>query len=271
MRVDGRMRLVEFVLKPTGDAGNLTATILDSRAIGNSRSNASRKIRNDLTRMSRFIFGMDDDLKSCYATLRYTDRISHLVKRYRGLRIVKTPSLYESLLITILGQQVSVAAAQSIRLRLMESLGDTIVYKGIKHLGIPRPEHLANAGEAKLKELGVSRQKARYLTEISQRIADGRINRKSFLGASRRQTLEKLIELPGVGRWTAEIVAMRGLGFPDVFPAGDLGLQVAAQKVFDMDHRPTEKELRGIADQWEGWRSYAAFYLWMTLMESGYA
>ncbi|MFC1886465.1 DNA-3-methyladenine glycosylase family protein [Thermodesulfobacteriota bacterium] len=271
MGVAGRMRLVEFALKPLADAGNLTAAALDARASGNLHSKASRKIKTELTEMSRFIFGLDDDLKSCYAALRSTNRISRLVKRYRGLRIVKTPSIYESLLITILGQQVSVAAAHSIRLRLMESLGDTIVYNGVKYLGMPPPKRLADTGEARLKDLGVSRQKARYLIEMSQRVADGRLNRKSLLSASCEEAMEKLIEIPGVGRWTAEIVAMRGLGFPDLFPAGDLGLQVAAQKVFEMGHRPSEKELRDIAGQWEGWRSYAAFYLWMTLMESGYA
>jgi DNA-3-methyladenine glycosylase II len=203
--------------------------------------------------------------------LSRTPQIYRLVKRYRGLRIVKTPNLYESLLITILGQQVSVASAQSQRRRLMKTFGDAIEFDGQQYFGVPEPERLADAGERRLREIGISRQKAHYLVEMARRTAEERVSRHSLHGVPCEQAMEKLMEIPGVGRWTAEIVVMRGLGFQDVFPAGDLGLQVAVERVFGFEHRPSEKELRDFASRWEDWRSYAAFYLWMTLMEGGYA
>ena len=76
---------------------------------------------------------------------------------------------------------------------------------------------------------------------------------------------DRLGEIKGVGRWTAEIVLMRGLGRPDIFPAGDLGLQAAVQELWGLSERPPEKAVREIAERWAGWRSYAAFYLWMIL------
>jgi DNA-3-methyladenine glycosylase II len=269
--LDGALRLIDYRLPEKGAGGRLQATVLDNSKSKGSKTRKFPGVRKELIKQTRFIFGLDDDLKSCYAVFRRFPRIHRLSKRYRGLRIVKTPNLYESLLITILGQQVSVSAAQSQRKRLMQALGETIVFQGQPHLGVPAPERLVEAGEAGLRKLGISRQKSRYLVEIAQRTADGRISSSALEGMSCKEAMERLMETPGIGRWTAEIAAMRGIGFPDVFPAGDLGLQVAAQKVFDLPDRPSENQLRDLAVEWEGWRSYAAFYLWMTLMEGGYA
>ena len=271
MRVAGTVRLVEYSFEPRRGAGFLRAIVLDELGSNRSQGNTPRSIRADLTDVSRFVFGLEDDLGACYSVLSRTPQIYRLVKRYRGLRIVKTPSLYESLLITILGQQVSVAAAQSQRRRLMRAFGEVIEFEEREYFGVPEPERLADAGEGRLRGIGISRQKAHYLVEMARRIAEGQVSRHSFHGVPCEQAIERLVEIPGVGRWTAEIVVMRGLGFQDVFPAGDLGLQVAVERAFGFAHRPSEKELRDFASRWEGWRSYAAFYLWMTLMEGGYA
>ena len=112
---------------------------------------------------------------------------------------------------------------------------------------------------------GLSRQKSAYLLEIAHRAAAGELDREAFATLSDEDAIKRLCEIKGVGRWTAEIALMRGLGRNDVFAAGDLGLQVAVQELRGMRKRPSEKALRKIAERWKGWRSYAAFYLWMTL------
>ena len=271
MKPAGSLGLVDYDFDAGGKTDRLHIAVRDAADTTRFEENKIREIRSDLKTAAHFIFGFDDDLKRCYTVLRRTPELRAMVKRYRGLRIVKTPDLYESLLITILGQQVSVASAQSQRRRLMETFGRAICIEDQTYLSMPEPDRLADAGEKGLRSIGVSRQKTRYLLEIAGRIADGRLDRPGLMKMSCEAAMERLMEIPGVGRWTAEIAAMRGLGFQDVFPAGDLGLQVAAQKAFGMTDRPTEKELRDLARQWEGWRSYAAFYLWMTLMEGGYA
>jgi DNA-3-methyladenine glycosylase II len=133
------------------------------------------------------------------------------------------------------------------------------------HCLYPTPRQLLEAGEPALRAQGVSRQKSAYLLEIADRAAVGELDRTAFAALSDEDAIGRLCEIKGVGRWTAEIVLMRGLGRPDVFPAGDLGLQVAVQELRGMRERPSEKKLRKIAERWRGWRSYAAFYLWMTL------
>jgi DNA-3-methyladenine glycosylase II len=76
---------------------------------------------------------------------------------------------------------------------------------------------------------------------------------------------QALMALRGVGRWTAEYALMRGLGARDELPAADVGLQIAATRLYGLERRPTEPELRALAEPWTGWRSYYAFYLWFTL------
>ena len=267
----GRSRLVEYDFRRRRNSGFLKAVLLGGSDPEGSRENSPTVEPDDLRDLSRFIFGLDDDLKACYAALNGTAQIQPLVRRYRGLRMLRTPDLYESLLIAILGQQVSVASAQAQRKRLMATFGERISYEGRNHPGIPKPERLLEAGEKRLRDTGLTRQKARYLFEAARQIAEDRISRQSLRGVTCEQAVERLMEIPGVGRWTAEIVAMKGLGFPDVFPAGDLGLQMAAERIFNLPRRPSERELRDIASRWDGWRSYAAFYLWMTLMDGGYA
>ncbi len=133
------------------------------------------------------------------------------------------------------------------------------------HYFYPTAQQLIEAGELALREQGLSRQKATYLLEIANRAAMGELDREAFAALSDEDALGRLREIKGVGRWTAEIALMRGLGRNDVFAAGDLGLQVAVQHLLGMPERPSEKDLRKIAERWKGWRSYAAFYLWMTL------
>ena len=129
----------------------------------------------------------------------------------------------------------------------------------------PSPQQLIEAGEGGLRAQGVSRQKAATLLGIARRTAEGELERSAWATLSDEEALKRLCEIKGVGRWTAEIVLMRGLGRPDIFPAGDLGLQAALQELWGLPERPSEKAAREIAERWAGWRSYAAFYLWMIL------
>jgi len=271
LKVAGCARLVEYALASGEDDPSLVLAMPHDPEPKRPRAHSGKRVGAEFTRISRFIFGMDDDLQAAYAVLDRIPRISRLVIRYDGLRLFKAPDLYEALLIAVLGQQVSVASAQSQRRRLMTVFGEKIRFEGQDYFGLPDPGRMLDLGEDRLREIGISRQKSRYLVQMAQGAVDGRLVRESFDGESCEGAIERLMRIPGVGRWTAEIVAMRGLGFQDVFPAGDLGLQAAVQKTFGMDHRPSEKALRELSCRWKGYRSYAALYLWMTLMEQGYA
>ncbi len=264
--LDGAPAVAEFDLACAGEM-ELRLASYGGKSLHPGRKKTA--LLEALATEARFLWGLNDDAKGYYASMSCDRRIALLLKRFGALRIVRAPDLYEALLVAVVGQQVSVRAAQSIRRRLMQNMGTRITVDDgpgrEDHYLYPTPQQIITANESVLRENGLSRQKSAYLTAIAEHAVKGELDREAFAGLSDEDAVARLREIKGIGRWTAEIAAMRGLGRPDIFPAGDLGLQVAVQELWGMPQRPSEEALRKIARRWSGWRSYAAFYLWMTL------
>jgi len=250
-------------------AGTMRLHLVSLRGHAAQRGKKKAALLKELRKQALFLWGLDDDVGGHHESMASDRDIAPLVERFETLRIVRAPDLYEALLVTVIGQQVSVRAAQSIRRRLMQNVGMRITVDNAfgheNYFFYPTARQLIKAGDLELRKQGLSRQKSKYLLEIANRAAAGELDRGAFATLSDEEALKRLCEIKGVGRWTAEIVMMQGLGRNDVFAAGDLGLQVAMQELRGMRKRPSEKALRKIAERWKGWRSYAAFYLWMTL------
>lgn len=264
VRLDERPVVVEFSF-PAAPVGRLRVTIVRAPAGHERPGDPHPPIAPALRQLAATVWSLGDDLQRCYRIFKDDPVMAPLLGRCRGLRMIRTPDLYEALLIAVVNQQVSVAAAESIRRRMNAALGDRMVSNGMTYTGYPSPRRLLAARPTTLRTLGLSRQKARYVQEIAERAAAGALAAALFDPLDDEGAVAKLMEIPGVGRWTAEIVLMRGLGRADVFPAGDLGLIVAVQRVLRRQTRPTEDEVRALAEHWKGWRSYGALYLWRSL------
>ncbi|MEP4078119.1 DNA-3-methyladenine glycosylase family protein [Haloferula sp.] len=152
---------------------------------------------------------------------------------------------FEALLDAIVSQQVSVAAGNAIWGRL----------KSAKLTG---PRKISAASDEELRACGLSRQKIRYAREL----AAARINYRSLRGLPTDEVVTVLTEVPGIGRWTAEIYSMFSLGHADAFAAGDLALQESARMLFELNERPSESHLRTMSEAWSPWRAVAARVLW---------
>lgn len=152
---------------------------------------------------------------------------------------------FEALLDAIVSQQISVAAANSIWKRLQEAQ-------------LIAPADVVAAHEDNLRICGLSRPKIRY----AKALAESGFNYAALRDAPTAEVITQLIEIKGIGRWTAEIYAMFSLGRADVFAAGDLALQEAARILFDLPERPPEKDFNKMAEAWSPWRSVAARLLW---------
>ena len=155
------------------------------------------------------------------------------------------PDGFAELLSAIISQQVSVASANAIWGRM-------------KAARLTGPRQVARASEEDLRAVGLSRQKIRY----AQELAGAGINYKKLRGMPTDAVIKRLVQVPGIGAWTAEIYAMFSLGRADVFAPGDLALQEASKILFDLPERPKEREFREMARQWAPWRSVAARLLW---------
>lgn len=152
---------------------------------------------------------------------------------------------FEPLLSAIVSQQVSVASADAIWRRLQEA-------------GLTGAHRIAQADDEDLRACGLSRQKIRYARELAR----AGIDFAALRGMPTEAVVARLVEVPGIGRWTAEIYAMFSLGRADVFAPADLALQEAARVLFEMEARPREREFREMAEAWAPWRAVAARLLW---------
>ena len=157
---------------------------------------------------------------------------------------------YTTLLRTIVGQQVSVAAANSIWNKLEAAFG----------AGCPA-EVMAAAEFDALRACGLSRQKQGYARSLCELVVSGALDFDN-LPADDEEAIAELVQIKGIGRWSAEIYLLFAEGRPDIWPAGDLAVQVQAGRIFLEGERPSEKALRTLAEGWRPHRGTAALFLW---------
>ncbi len=157
---------------------------------------------------------------------------------------------YETLLRTIIGQQVSVKAAQSIWNKLEAGLGD-----------LKNPQSVLGHDEDYLRSFGLSRQKQSYAISLAEQVVDGRLDLMN-LPHDDEAAIAMLTAVKGIGRWSAEVYLLFAEGRPDIWPAGDLAVQIQLGKIMGLDAKPTEKKTREIAESWRPYRGAAAVFTW---------
>ncbi|MBC7604075.1 MAG: helix-turn-helix domain-containing protein [Ramlibacter sp.] len=178
-----------------------------------------------------------------------------------GLRVPGTMSGYELAVRAVLGQQITVAAARTLAQRLVNTFGEPIEtpMPQLQRL-FPEPAVLAQASGDSLGQLGIVKQRQAAIVAIAKAVAEKRIQLHG--GADVASTLDALKELPGIGDWTAQYIAMRALRWPDAFPAGDIALHKALG-VLDAPNRA--KAAQAASQDWKPWRSYAVIRAWAEL------
>lgn len=206
-----------------------------------------------LTARLRALFDLDARPAAVAAHLGRDPLLRASLRRHPGLRVPGAFDGFEAALRVVLGQQVTVRAATTVAGRLAAALGEPIrtPFPALDRLA-PTPQSVAEAGEGRIAALGMPGARARTLGALSRAVAGGDLTLERHAGP---EALEALRALPGVGDWTAQVVAMRALGDPDAFPAGDLGVLRALGAA-----SPRQAEAR--AERWRPWRAYAAVHLW---------
>ena len=209
----------------------------------------------------RGLLDLDADPEAIVDLLGGDPHVRPLVSAAPGRRIPRTVDGQELAIRAVLGQQVSTAAARTYTARLVAELGErvddpagglTSVFPSVEVLAA-EPTRIAHA-------LRIPRTRQACLTTLIEALADGTIDVGP--GADWDRVRERLLSLPGVGTWTADIIAMRGLGHPDVLPVADLGVRKAADQL-GLPSRTSA--LAAHSTQWKPWRSYATQYLWAIL------
>jgi DNA-3-methyladenine glycosylase II len=155
---------------------------------------------------------------------------------------------YETLLRTIVGQQVSVASADAVWNRLAAA-------------GLVAPADIALAPDESLRAAGLSRQKIGYARSLAEEVASGRLDLSALPGED-EAAIAALTRIKGIGRWSAEIYLLFAEGRGDIWPAGDLAVQIEVGQLLGLDARPDEQATRALAERWRPHRGAAAVFAW---------
>jgi DNA-3-methyladenine glycosylase II len=189
-------------------------------------------------------------LKAVAELCKMDPDLAQVVERYGAPPLWDREPGFPTLIHIILEQQVSLASARAAFIKLVEASGKIT------------PERFRQFSYAELKSIGFSRQKTRYSRELSHAITCGDLDLYSFDTQTDTEVRQQLIEIKGIGRWTADIYLLMGLLRPDIWPSGDLALAKGVQRLKSLPDLPSTDLQDKIAQGWAPWRSVAARIVW---------
>ncbi|HUK04955.1 MAG TPA: DNA-3-methyladenine glycosylase [Burkholderiales bacterium] len=176
-----------------------------------------------------------------------------IMRRHPRVHLVPRGAPFHTLARAIVGQQISVAAAQSVWNK----------FSGIALEIVP--ERILRLKATQLRACGLSERKCEYISDLARRFADGEVHVHRWPQMSDDDVIADLVQVRGIGRWTAEMFLMFNLLRPDVFPLGDLGLQKGLRLAYHGGRKVSLATLRRRGESWRPWRSVATWYLWRSL------
>lgn len=209
----------------------------------------------------RWSLSLDVDLAPFYRWAQRDHTLAALTTRCYGLRPLRAPTVFEALITAITAQQVNLTFATTTRSRLIRGYGKSLTLNGKTFYAFPTPEALADAPLQELREMQFSWRKAEYIVNLARLVAIGELTLHEFPRLTNPEVIERITQIRGLGRWTADWVLARGLGRGDVIAAGDLGVRKAVGRFYFGGQIPSVEEVREFAAQWGIFQNYTVHYL----------
>lgn len=217
--------------------------------------------RTAADRIVNVALGAAQPVARFYRSFREDPVIGAAIRDFRGLRGAGVPSLWEALVTAILAQQVNLHFAYDIRRELAETFGKRARFESEGFIAFPTPESMGGETPATLRRFRLSESKAKAIHGLASAFTEGTLVENEVAALGDEEAIERLTAFRGVGRWTAEIALLRGLGRADIFPAGDLGVvKYLAQGLLGRKERAKEDAMRRYAERWEPFRGLALVY-----------
>jgi DNA-3-methyladenine glycosylase II len=181
--------------------------------------------------------------------------LASVVKQVGPVTFKPERDRFKLLVRSIISQQISTAAARTIRLRLEEYL---------KPAGV-LPQIMSGLSVEELRTVGISRQKASYMIDLAQKCSDGTVQLSRLGRKTDEQIIDELTQVKGIGRWSAQMFLIFGLGRLDVFPHDDLGVRTAIRHLYSLKELPKKDECLAIGERWRPYASLGSWYCWRFL------
>jgi DNA-3-methyladenine glycosylase II len=212
-----------------------------------------------------WLLGIDQDLAPFYELGRADKAMAGLVDQFYGLHLPHTASVFEALILAVLGQQISTSVARIIRTLLIETFGPSAEFDGETYYAFPRPESIWASSPAELHTMKLTQRKSEYVHGLAGSTLDTAVGLERLGELSDAEIVQKLVALRGVGIWTAQWVLIRAVGRPDALPLGDLALRRVVSNLFRGGEDVTDAQVEDIAQRWSPYRTFATVYLFSAL------
>jgi DNA-3-methyladenine glycosylase II len=199
-------------------------------------------------------------IKAARAHLQKTDPVMKLLLSAHGPFTAKAKSdRFGTLVNSIISQQISTAAASTIKQRLHDTVAER---DGSKQIS---PDALRKFDHGSFRAIGISRQKATYLLDLAEKVAAGQVELHNMGRMPDEEIIKQLTQVKGIGRWTAQMFLIFSMARLDVLPVDDLGIKNAIQRNYDLDAQPDVATIEKIAQPWRPYATVACWYLWRSL------
>lgn len=228
----------------------------------------SEVVRQEIAEYIWEWFDLDTDLNKFYKTADEDPILHKLTSEYEGLRMMCLPDLFEALTWAVMGQQINLTFAYTLKKRFVEQFGESLSYGEQTYWLYPSAERIATLAVEDLRSLQFTGRKAEYIIGIAKILASGELTKEKLLNMPTPLDMyQALIHMRGVGAWTADYVLMKCLHHRAAFPIADVGLHNALKNQLGLERKATIMEIKEIAAHWDGWQAYATFYLWRSLYD----
>jgi len=212
-----------------------------------------------------WLLGVDQGLVPFYELGRADQAMSGLVEQFYGLHLPHTASVFEALVLAVLGQQISTNVARIIRTLLIETFGPSAEFDGETYYAFPRPASIWASSPAELHTMKLTQRESEYVHGLAGSALDPEMGLECLGELTDREIVEKLVALRGVGMWTAQWALIRAVGRPDALPLGDLALRRVVSRLFMDGEDVNDAKVEEIAQRWSPYRTYATVYLFSAL------
>ena len=255
LEINGKLMLILVSSAGTVEKPEILVELKSNIAITALDKKAAEKI-------VKFIFNLDFDLNSFYKDTKKDPVMYSISQQLYGLKNPTTPTVFESLIDSIVEQQISIKVAHTIEQRLIKKFGEILTIDGNKYFAYPTPRCISDASIREVQQVGLSMRKAEYIHGAAQVIIAGKLYIEEMKNQKNPDSIiGKLDEIKGIGVWTAELTMLRGMQKLDALPADDFGIRRVISRYYCSGRPIKANEAREIAEAWGRWKGLAAFYL----------